>query len=284
MARVTRKTVEIGAVAFIAAFFVALPIYAGTGTYPIAIVQGNSMYPTLHNGDVVIFKAAPHTMIANNTIIVFVQGETGVSALDSIIRPVVIHRVVGTVVQADGTVYYRTKGDNNQYPDPSLTQASNVLGTPMEVVPGVGVIILFFESPQGLVALIGMISLYYVGRYEVFLSEDRRREKFLAALGQLVLDGDLSLEQFKRMEIVVKYGKAIQTESLDDPLTAAVADWVKKGNLAEDWKLSRSDCHTCTRLVTSFVSKGSVLTICPRCSARKVQAPPVPEEQERSKN
>src|SRR5271169_6036452 len=207
MKKLSRGTkLEIAVVAIVAAVIIGLPLYTQTGTYPLAIVQGNSMYPTFHNGDMEIFAKPPQGMIANGTIIVFVQSDTGVSALDSLIRPVVVHRIVGTVVQANGDVYYRTKGDNNQYVDPQLVEASHVLGTPIQSIPQGGILVLFFESPEGLVALIGMISLYYLGKYEVKMKDDETKDTFLGELTKLVLQGELSEEVFKRLEPVVKYG------------------------------------------------------------------------------
>ena len=42
----------------VVALLLFLPFLLGTKTYPIAVVQGNSMYPNLQNGDLVLFKQA----------------------------------------------------------------------------------------------------------------------------------------------------------------------------------------------------------------------------------
>jgi len=55
-----------------------LPLYARTGTYPIAIVDGNSMYPKLQNGDLAYYIATNTANIPNGTVIVFVQGDTAI--------------------------------------------------------------------------------------------------------------------------------------------------------------------------------------------------------------
>jgi signal peptidase I len=77
--RILAKRAELLLVGFAIAIAVALPFYTHTSTYPIAIVQGNSMYPTLQNGDLVIFRSQAHPIVANSSIIVFVEGATGVS-------------------------------------------------------------------------------------------------------------------------------------------------------------------------------------------------------------
>jgi len=269
MVRLSRGAkVEVAIVGLVAAVIIGLPLYTQTSNYPLAIVQGNSMYPTFHNGDLEIFAKPPSGMIANGTIIVFVQSETGVTALDSLIRPVVIHRVVGTVVQANGDVYYRTKGDNNQYVDPQLVEASHVLGVPIRSIPQGGILVLFFESPEGLVALIGMISLYYLGKYEVKLKDDETKETFLGELTKLVLEGEISADVFKRLEPVVKYGKRIQLDDLNDDLIISLLAWMKKGGLEKGWKATNVDCPVCSSRATSFVSaKDTSFTVCQHCAS-----------------
>jgi len=263
------RAVNLALVALVAGFFIGLPLYTQTSNFPLAIVQGNSMYPTLHNGDLVLFGRAPQGMIKNGTINVFVQGDTGVSSLDSIIRPVVIHRIVGYVVQADGTVYYRTKGDNNQFVDPSLTEANHVLGVPIEVVPSVGVIVLFFESSQGLVTVIGSVSMYYVGRYEVSAKDEKRRNQLLSDLTKLVFERDISHEQMRRIELAVKYGKTSQVSGQGDSLLPTLLAWIKGGALEKGWVVERKECPKCSSSATLFVSpKNNVFAVCRNCMHR----------------
>ena len=284
MKKLSRGTkVEIAVVGFAIAVIVGLPLYTQTSNYPLAIVQGNSMYPTFHNGDLEVFTKAPQGIIANGTIIVFVQGDTGVTALDSLIRPVVIHRIVGTVVQANGEVYYRTKGDNNQYVDPQLVESSHVLGVPIRSIPQGGILVLFFESPEGLVALIGMISLYYLGKYEVKLKDDETKDTFLGELTKLVLKGELSEDVFRRLEPVVKYGKRIQLDGLNDDLILSLLAWMKKGGLEKGWKVTNIDCPVCSSRATSFVSsKDASFTVCLHCAS--AQEAPRAVEREAIKN
>ncbi|HUI86177.1 MAG TPA: signal peptidase I [Nitrososphaerales archaeon] len=265
-----RRIAEYVAVVLVAVTLIGLPIYTQTSNYPLAIVQGNSMYPTLHNGDLVIFGRAPPGQIRNGTIIVFVQGDTGVTVLDSLVRPVVIHRIVGVVIQADGSVYYRTKGDNNQFVDPSLVQANHVLGVPMRVLPSVGILVIFFSSAQGLVALIGVLTLYYLGKYEIKLKEDERKNAFLGDLTRLSLEGELSQETFRLLEPVVKYGRGLQLDGSNDELVISLLGWMKKGGLEKDWKVTKFDCPRCSGRATSFVSsKDITFTICQGCTEKK---------------
>jgi len=203
--RINKNIIFAITIAIIAIIGIA-PLYLKTQSYPIAIVEGSSMYPTLQNGDMVIFHGIPNpNSISNKTIIVFVQGDTGVSLLDTLTKPVVIHRVIGTVLQADGTVYYQTKGDNNGLADPSLTQANHVLGTPVVVIPKVGLFFIFIQSPQGLVATVGFLTLFYLSNYESKLLESKKKDKLLSQLSKKVTGGSMSMEEFRKFEMAVKY-------------------------------------------------------------------------------
>ena len=198
------------------AILVLAPFYMNTHSFPTAIVEGNSMYPNLQNGDLVLFHGVsnPNT-IPNGTIIVFVQGSTGVSLLDTLTKPVVIHRVIGRVIQADGTVYYQTKGDNNALPDPQLTQADHVLGTPVGVIPKAGILFLFIQSPQGLVATIGFIVLVYLSNYDAKISEIRKKSKLLTMLSKKVFEGKMSVDEFRKLEVVLNYQEMVNQKDAD---------------------------------------------------------------------
>jgi len=253
----------------VVAVLVFLPFLAGTKTYPIAIVQGNSMYPNLQNGDLVFFKQINPQYITNGTIIVFVQSDTGVTALDSLTKPVVIHRIVGSLIQGDGKVCYTTKGDNNKVNDASVVAADHVLGTPVLVIPKIGIVLVFLSSPQGLVATIGFITIFYLGSYETKLKEDELKETFLGELAKKMMNGELSEEVFKKFEFAVKYANNVKTEELNDSTTLAILGWLKKGSLEKRWKIKKTRCATCSGTTLTFESNKNSLVICSKCSTPK---------------
>jgi signal peptidase I len=246
-----------------------LPFYMGTVTYPLAIVEGNSMYPDLQNGDLVLFHAPINpNAISNGTIIVFVQSDTGVSALDSLTKPIVIHRVIGTVIQSDGTVDYQTKGDNNLVQDPALVPASHVIGTPALIIPKVGLLFLFIQSPQGLVAAVGMITILYLAKYEGDSKEEKKKEAFLAALARMSLNNELTENLFKKLELAVKYVGELEINELTDRSVVALVDWLKRGGLNHGWKLEELKCSECGSKAHAFESKNNLLLIiCPSCQS-----------------
>jgi signal peptidase I len=250
-------------------FLVVLPFYMGTVTYPLAIVEGNSMYPTLQNGDLVLFHAPTNpNNIPNGTIIVYVNTETGVSALDSLTKPIVIHRVIGEVIQSNGSVNYVTKGDNNLVQDPALVPANHVIGTPALVIPKMGLLFLFIQSPQGLVAAVGIITIVYLTKYEDKSSEEKKREAFLAALARMVLNNELTESLFKKLELAVKYFDDLKINDLTDGSVLALVDWLKRGGLVKGWKLAEETCPECGSKAQAFESKnGLLLVICPKCQS-----------------
>ncbi len=265
-----KRKLEFGIVAILILLALALPLFFGTKAYPVAIVAGNSMYPNLQNGDMVLFRAVNTQSIPNGTIIVFVQSDTGVSSLDGLLKPIIIHRVVGSFMQADGTVYYVTKGDNNNFNDPSAVKANHVLGVPAQIIPRAGFLLLFFSSPQGLVALIGFITLFYLGSYEGKMNENRTKDTFLGAVANMVINGELPEEAFKRFELAVKYVSIDELDQLKNGLSEALLDWLQKSAKEKGWKASATECPVCSQKADSFEGKDNVpFIVCPRCIWKK---------------
>jgi signal peptidase I len=228
------------------------------------------MYPTLQNGDLVFYKATDTEHIPNGTIIVFVQGGTSDPLLDGLVRPVLIHRVVGEEIQSDGTVCYQTKGDNNQANDPFLTQPDQVLGVATLTIPKVGLLVLFLQSPQGLIATIGIISLAYLSVQDMRRKEEKKKDNLLGALAKKVLSGDLSNEQFEKLELAVKYSDNIESSDLEDPSVLALVNWLKNGGLDQNWKIKTVICTKCSGIAIELEGeKNSSFIICPKCHNEK---------------
>lgn len=249
----------------IVALIIILPFYLGTKTYPIAIVTGNSMYPNLQNGDLVLFGAEKSQWIPNGTVIVFVQSDTGVSALDSLTKPTVIHRIVGSFVQADGKICYTTKGDNNKVNDSSSVPSDHVLGTPVLVIPKIGIVFVFLSSPQGLVATIGFITIFYLGSYDTKQKDQEKKEKFLGELKKMTINGDLRKDLFEKFEFAVKYPK--QAQALEDKTTRSILEWINQDSLSEDWQIDRTACLRCKQTGIVLRAEKNTLTLCTSCDS-----------------
>ncbi|MCE4624775.1 MAG: signal peptidase I [Desulfurococcales archaeon] len=88
-------------------FVIASIILVVTGTVKIAVVEGISMEPTFHTGDMVFLKKTSPDNIKENDIVVYSRG-----------TKYIIHRVIKVVKLPNGDYCYIVKGDNNPVPDP----------------------------------------------------------------------------------------------------------------------------------------------------------------------
>jgi len=194
------------------------------------------MIPTLASGHLIVYHGISQQRIQNGTIIVYLSSATGFPALDSMIRPVIIHRVVGEVVQSDGTIYYRTKGDNNQFPDPALVRYDQILGTPTEEIPMVGAVVLFIKSPQGLVFIVAALTLLYFNRFDRAISRDKRRKEVLSTFAKSILDGGLSMEEFEKARLALDFAENLPQGSPPSHTLSSLTEWLMKGSRASEKK------------------------------------------------
>jgi|AntRauTorcE11897_2_1112592.scaffolds.fasta_scaffold47521_1 signal peptidase len=110
------------------------------------VVQSDSMSPAIDAGDVVfVYDTAPD-YIAKGDVITFEQAGAGDSSR-------VTHRVVD-VVEEDGERRFRTKGDANEDPDPSLVSPSEVIGVVQFHIPYMGYVTSFAQTRLGILALV----------------------------------------------------------------------------------------------------------------------------------
>ncbi len=248
-----------------------------TRTFPLVIVDGTSMTPVLRSGDLLLYRGVDQKAISNGTLIIYFSGQTGIATLDYMVRPIVVHRIVAIVTQSDGTVYYRTKGDNNQDNDPALVRYDQVLGTPVDDVPVVGTLVLFVKSPQGLIFLIAAATFLYLNRYERFRIIDRRKKELLAITARMALNGEMGMQQFEEFKLAVDFGEELPTRFLRNPVHASLADWIKNGGLSDQWQEQPAKCPQCLQEATMIRGKKDYLLICPRCIARSDLTTGVPD-------
>ncbi len=248
-----------------------------TRTFPLVIVDGNSMTPVLRSGDLLVYRGVDQKTVSNGTLIIYFSGQTGIATLDYMVRPIVVHRIVAIVTQSDGTVYYRTKGDNNQDNDPALVRYDQVLGTPVDDVPVVGTLVLFVKSPQGLIFLIAAATFLYLNRYERFRVIDRRKKELLAITARMALNGEMGMQQFEEFKLAVDFGEELPTRFLRNPVHASLADWIKNGGLSDEWQEQPAKCPQCLQEATMIRGKKDYLLICPRCIARSDLTTGVPD-------
>ena len=242
------------------------PLLLQTKAYPLAIVEGNSMDPVLSHGDLVIYHGVSQDEeIKNGTIISYLSSKTGILALDYMIKPVIIHRVVGQVVQAEGVVYYRTKGDNNQFNDSALVRYDQILGSPIANVPRVGAIVLFMKSPQGLIFAVAALTFTYLNKYDRTLAEAKKKKEILALFARMTLNGELTQDSFEKFKLTLEFADDLPPDSLKNPSAIAFSDWLRSGGLSGSWKEELTNCPKCSKAATVIRGgKGTYFLLCPR--------------------
>jgi signal peptidase I len=147
----------------VAVWLAAGPAKLG-GPAHYVMVDGPSMEPTYHQGDLVLTRAKPF----------YTVGDVVAYLPDIGQRFPVIHRIVAT--ESEG--HYITQGDNRAQPDGWLATDANIYGAAWLHVPYGGVVITFLRQPTTwLVAAVGLLGLGLIAgtrSHEVRLFTPRR--------------------------------------------------------------------------------------------------------------
>lgn len=143
------------------------------GWVKLLVVKTGSMQPKIPINSLVV--VVPQKSIFNQEK-AYKVGEV-ISFHSTQVKELITHRIVGLRLLKD-RVYYQTKGDANQSPDPSLRPASAVLGKMFLSLPFLGIFIGFLSSLLGLFILV-IIPATFVILHEVLviLEELRKTEK-----------------------------------------------------------------------------------------------------------
>ena len=124
------------------------------GAFPL-IVLTDSMYPEIESGDLIICRTAETDEIEVNDIISFFDpAGNGAS--------IVTHRVI-EIVEEDGEISFRTRGDNNNTEDKELVPAENLVGVYKMRIAGAGHIAMFMQSTAGLIICVVLPIILLVG-------------------------------------------------------------------------------------------------------------------------
>ena len=139
------------------------------GKFPM-IVLTDSMYPVIESGDLIICNIAEAEEIAEGDVISFYDPMGNGTS-------VVTHRVL-EIVKEDGTLSFRTKGDNNNTEDQVLVSADNLIGIYQTRIPKVGHVAMFMQTTTGLIVCVVLPIVLLVG-YDM-----QRRRKYEKAQKQ----------------------------------------------------------------------------------------------------
>ena len=123
------------------------------GLQPYTVLSG-SMEPEYPTGSMIYVKEAEPYELNEGDVITFRLGGQTIGT----------HRII-EVVEEDGLLGFRTKGDANKAADHNLVRADQVIGTPVFTIPGLGRLATFVQSSVGKavsIAVIGSIILMIV--------------------------------------------------------------------------------------------------------------------------
>ena len=148
------------------------------GTFPL-IVLTDSMYPDIKSGDLIICNTAEAEDVKVNDVISFFDpAGNGTS--------IVTHRVI-EIVEEDGEILFRTRGDNNNTEDKELVPAENLVGVYKMRIAGAGHIAMFMQSTAGLIVCVVLPIILLVG-YDLVrrrIYEKSKKEDTDALLAEL---------------------------------------------------------------------------------------------------
>jgi signal peptidase len=119
------------------------------GRTHFVVVQGHSMEPTFHYGDVVVARDNDAPKVGQ--IIVYEVPKDSPAA-----GMLIIHRIKS--VWPDGT--FQTQGDNRTTPDPFHITRDDVVGTPVRAIPHVGRLIGLSSHPLVVAVAAGALTMF----------------------------------------------------------------------------------------------------------------------------
>lgn len=107
--------------------------------YPTAIVTG-SMEPVIYPGDVVLVnKLSSIEEVENLQVGDIIQFKR---------EDIIINHRITEIIDKDGQLLFRTKGDNNSSEDTRLVKVDELKGEIVKVIPKVGLITMFIKSDK----------------------------------------------------------------------------------------------------------------------------------------
>ncbi len=117
-----------------------LPIYSAY------VIVSQSMVPTINiNDGVVVQRVDKQGNLNIGDIITFSSRDIRYTGLT------ITHRIVGKQMIQNGSLVYRTKGDNNKSEDSSLVSFSDIYGKVVLKIPSIGVVYNFITNPFGFI-------------------------------------------------------------------------------------------------------------------------------------
>ena len=120
------------------------------------VIVSPSMVPTINVQDAIIIRREEPENLKQGDIISFLATDSYYSG------KVITHRIIGIEHAEDGSLLYRTKGDNNNVADGTLVNEDNVYGKVLFRIPWLGYIRQFLSTYFGWILCIALPLLYLI--------------------------------------------------------------------------------------------------------------------------
>lgn len=117
----------------------------------VLVVQSGSMEPAYHVGSLVYVKPVEASRLQVGDTITFRMAD-GIRGT---------HRIV-EVLQQDGQLSFRTKGDSNPQPDPTPVAREDVVGKVVFTVPRLGYLVTYIQQPPGMYVAISVAAMLFL--------------------------------------------------------------------------------------------------------------------------
>ncbi|MBQ3417950.1 MAG: signal peptidase I [Ruminococcus sp.] len=168
------------------------------GGYSPLIVLSPSMEDTIMKGDLVIVKSAQPDEVEDGDIISFFDPDSTGTA-------VLTHRCI-EVVNENGVISFKTKGDNNDSADPTPAPAENLVGKYITRIPFAGSVAMWLQTTPGLIVCVAVPIVLLVA-YDLIMKKryDKTKKK----------DTDDLLKELEEL-------RALQAQQEQAPQAAAV--------------------------------------------------------------
>ena len=120
------------------------------------VIVSPSMVPTIKVQDAIIIGRVDPSDLEQGDIISYLATDSYYSG------KVITHRIIGIEEASDGTLLFRTKGDNNNVADGTLVDEDNVYGKVLFRIPMLGYIRQFLSTYFGWILCIALPLLYLI--------------------------------------------------------------------------------------------------------------------------
>lgn len=135
----------------------------------VFIVLSGSMEPEYHTGSVIYVKKIddPSDLKVKDVITFRLSEDT-----------IATHRII-ELVEEDGQIKYRTKGDANEVEDAALVTQSQLVGTPVFTIPLLGYVVSYIQKPPGLYVAVsvGAVMLLVLLLPDILFGDDDDKKK-----------------------------------------------------------------------------------------------------------